>query len=173
MNKLRWTLAASLVVAVLSLQGCSSGPESFGYPAFGDTVSGLSEPVDVAYYPDDRVLAEAKNQFGEGNYGRAQQFYQRAVELAPNDAEAWLGLAASYDRIRRFDLADRAYRQVAGLIGNRPEFYNNLGYSHLLRGNLPKARDYFLKAYELDPANPTIANNLELLRDSVSYPQRG
>jgi len=172
MTGLRWALAPALVVAIVGLQGCTS-PGSFGYPAFGDTISGLDNQVAVEYYADDQVLAEAKNQFTEGNYGRAQQFYQRAVELTPNDAEAWLGLAASYDRVRRFDLADRAYRQAAGLIGNRPEFYNNLGYSFLLRGDLVKARDYFLKAYELDPANPTIANNLELLRDSVSYPQRG
>jgi Flp pilus assembly protein TadD len=27
---------------------------------------------------------------------------------APEDAEAWIGLAASYDRVRRFDLADQA-----------------------------------------------------------------
>jgi len=172
MTTLRWAMAALLVTAGVGLQGCTN-PETFGYPAFGDTTSGLDGQVAVEYYPDDQVLAQAKNQFTEGNYGRAQQFYRRAVELTPNDAEAWLGLAASYDHIRRFDLADRAYRQVAGLIGNRPEFYNNLGYSFLLRGNLVKARDYFLKAYELDPANPTIANNLELLRDSVSYPQRG
>jgi Flp pilus assembly protein TadD len=168
----RWAPAAFLVAAVVGLQGCTN-PGSFGYPAFGDTVSGLDNQVAVEYYADDQVLAQAKNLFTEGNYGRAQQFYQRAVELTPNDAEAWLGLAASYDRVRRFDLADRAYRQAAALIGNRPEFYNNLGYSFLLRGDLVKARDYFLKAYELDPANPTIANNLELLRDSVSSPQRG
>lgn len=172
MNTLRWALAALVLTAVAALQGCTN-PGSFGYPAFGDTTSGLDDQVAVKYYADDQVLAQAKNLFTEGNYGRAQQFYQRAVELTPNDAEAWLGLAASYDRVRRFDLADRAYRQLAGLIGNRPEYYNNLGYSFLLRGDLVKARGYFLKAYELDPANQTIANNLELLHDSVTFPQRG
>jgi Flp pilus assembly protein TadD len=42
----------------------------------------------------------------------------------------------------------------------------------MLRGNLVKARTKFLKAYELDPANPTIVNNLELLNSSDRFVQR-
>jgi Flp pilus assembly protein TadD len=168
---LRWVPALVLVTVMLGLQGCTT-VEGVGFPAFGDTTSGLGDQTAVEYYPDDQVLTQAKTQFAEGNYGRAQKLFQRAVELTPNDGESWLGLAASYDHIRRFDLSDRAYRQAAKFVGNRPEFYNNVGYSHLLRGDLVKARDYFLKAYELDPENPTIANNLELLRDSVSSPRR-
>jgi len=164
-------VAAALGTAVL-MQGCGSF-DGFSFSSFGDRLSGLRSPTDVEYYPDDEVLDAAKNQFREGNYGHAQHYYKQAVAVAPNDAEAWLGLAASYDRIRRFEEADDAYRRAAALIGDRPELYNNLGYSQLLRGNLVKARQYFLKAYELDPQNETIANNLELLRSSVSYPKRG
>jgi len=163
-------LVACLAIIGL-LQACTT-EESGGFSSFGDTVSGLQQPSDVAYYSDDEVLVAAKNLFKEGNYGRSQNAYQRAVEVLPNDAEAWLGLAASYDRVRRFDMADRAYKQAAKYIGNRPEYHNNVGYSHLLRGNLVQARRHFLKAYELDPSNPTIANNLELLNDSVRNPQR-
>lgn len=167
---LRWLPAQLLMTVFIGLQGCTT-VESVGFPAFGDTTSALGDEVAVEYYPDDQVLAQAKTQFNEGNYGKAQKLFQRAVELAPNNGESWLGLAASYDHIRRFDLSDRAYRQAAKFIGNRPEFYNNLGYSHLLRGDLVKARYYFSKASELDPKNPTIANNLELLRDNASKPR--
>ena len=172
MRSMRRVLILALLMAIVGLQGCAN-PEGFGFPAFGDARSGLNDQADFKNYPDDQVLAQAKNHFTEGNYGRALPFYQRAVEISPNDAEAWLGLAASYDHIRRFDLADRAYRHVSGFIGNHPEYYNNLGYSFLLRGDLAKARGYFLKAYEIDPDNPTIANNLEMLNVSESYPQRG
>lgn len=37
------------------------------------------------------------------------------------------------------------------MIGGTAVYYNNIGYSHLLRGDLPGARTYFLKAYEIDP----------------------
>ncbi|WP_230533191.1 tetratricopeptide repeat protein [Microvirga roseola] len=84
----------------------------------------------------------------------------------PNNPETWLGLAASYDRVRRYDLSDRAYTEAARLIGDRPEYYNNVGYSYLLRGDVAKAHSNFLKAHELDPDNLTINNNLEMLRYS-------
>ena len=51
-------------------------------------------------------------------------------------------------------------------------YLNNVGYSYLLRGNLPQARRYFLKAYEIDPKNETVANNLQLLNNSVTVAQR-
>ena len=41
----------------------------------------------------------------------------------------------------------------------------------MLRGNLKQVRRSFLKAYELDPANPVALNNLELL-SSYRYVQR-
>jgi Flp pilus assembly protein TadD len=40
------------------------------------------------------------------NYGLAEKHFRRAVETHPRDAEG-IGLAASYDRLRRFDLAAR------------------------------------------------------------------
>ena len=47
--------------------------------------------------------------FNRGNYGISQRYFKDAVEKAPKDVTAWIGLAASYDRLRRFDLADQAY----------------------------------------------------------------
>jgi Flp pilus assembly protein TadD len=129
-------------------------------------------PTKIEIYPDDQVLQVAKSQYAAGNYGHAARYYERAIEVAPQDGEAWLGLAASYDRIRRFDLADRAYREAGRYIGDRAEYYNNVGYSYLLRGDAPKARDNFLTARRLDPSNLTVNNNLELLRVNANRPQQ-
>jgi Flp pilus assembly protein TadD len=127
---------------------------------------------EAKFWPQDEALQRGKEYFMQGDYGRAEAAYRRAVELMPSDPEALLGLAASYDRLRRFDLADRAYGEAGRYIGKRPEYYNNLGYSLVLRGDLREGRKYLLKAYELDPSNPRIANNLEMLKNSVGYPQR-
>jgi len=37
------------------------------------------------------------------------------------DVTAWIGLAASYDRLARFDLADRAYTMAIRLAGETTE----------------------------------------------------
>jgi Tfp pilus assembly protein PilF len=114
---------------------------------------------------DDRSVA--KENFRQGNYGLAERYFRRAVEAAPKDAEAWLGLAASYDRLKRFDLADRAYDQLVKLLGPTPIVLNNIGYSYMLRGDYVRARETLLSAQAKDPGNPYIQNNLALLEESV------
>jgi Flp pilus assembly protein TadD len=42
----------------------------------------------------------------------------------------------------------------------------------MLRGDLIAARKYLLKAYEREPGNPTIINNLKLLDGSARYIKR-
>jgi Flp pilus assembly protein TadD len=160
MNFLR-TIRGLLCVLPLFLAGCASDEglmKGFGANKAADNAA-------VAEYTTyEAALASAKGSFREGNYGHAEAAFQRAVELNANSAEAWLGLAASYDRLRRFDLADRAYAGAATWLAASPEYYNNLGYSFMLRGDLPKARENFLKAAELDPGNVVVAHNLDLLK---------
>jgi Flp pilus assembly protein TadD len=165
MGTLERKLASALLVCALPLL---SACNSTGGSSFGNSAAEIELPSSVEEYPDNEVFKVAKVQFAAGNYGHAARYYERTVEVEPNNGEAWLGLAASYDRVRRFDLADRAYREAGRLIGDRAEYYNNIGYSYLLRGDVVKARSNFLKAHELDPASATINNNLDLLRDNVA-----
>jgi Tfp pilus assembly protein PilF len=132
----------------------------------------VQDPADIKYYPSDEPLRMGLEHFSRGNFGLAERYFRDAVEKSPRDATAWVGLAASYDRLRRFDLADRAYASAIKLTGETVQLLNNEGYSYMLRGNLTKARVKFMKAYELDPMNPTIVNNLELLDSSDKFVRR-
>ena len=107
-----------------------------------------------------------KKYFRSANFGLAEQHFRKAVELHPRDLEAWVGLAASYDRLRRFDLADRAYDQAAKISGPTAALLNNRGYSYMLRGDYRRARATLLEALAKDPGNPYIKNNIELLEAS-------
>jgi tetratricopeptide (TPR) repeat protein len=112
-------------------------------------------------------LSLGKKHFRAANFGLAERHFRRAVEMHPLDAESWVGLAASYDRLRRFELADRAYAQATTLVGRTPELLNNQGYSYLLRGDYIRARSTLRAAQVKDPDSPYIQNNLELLEQSV------
>jgi Flp pilus assembly protein TadD len=116
--------------------------------------------------PNDELSLGRMN-FRQGNYGLAERYFRRAVETGPREADAWVGLAASYDRLRRFDLADRAYGQLTGLAGRTPEILNNWGYSYMLRGDFKRAREILSEAQAKDPVNPYIKNNIALLEESV------
>ena len=136
------------------------------------TTATVQEAADVKYYRSDEPLRLGIEHFNRGNYGIAERYFRDATEKAPKDPTAWIGLAASYDRIARFDLADRAYVYAIRLVGETTEILNNQGYSYMLRGDLVKARAKFLKALEREPNNPTILNNLQLLNSSSRFVQR-
>lgn len=108
-------------------------------------------------------IEKGKRHYRERNFGLAEQHYRRAAERAPQDVEAWVGLAAAYDQLGRFDLADRAYQQAIIVAGPTAEILNNQGYSQMLRGDYAAARKKLEKARELDPENRYISANLELL----------
>ena len=113
---------------------------------------------------DDLQLG--KKYFRTNNYALAEKSFRSAVEKHPRDAEAWLGLAASYDRLRRFDLADRAYEEAIRIVGPTIEILNNQGFSYMLRGDYARARKKLEDAAARDPANPYVAANLRLLQES-------
>ena len=138
----------------------------------GSISGGTSGPVQatspglLGTDPNDD-LSLGKKQYRVGNFGDAEKYFRRAVELHPRDAESWVGLAASYDRLRRFDLADRAYKQAISIVGPTPEILNNQGFSYMLRGDYKRARDKLMAAQAKDPASPFIQNNLDLLEKST------
>ena len=108
-----------------------------------------------------------KRHFRERDYGLAERHFRRAVEMSPRDVEAWIGLAASYDRLKRFDHADRAYAQAIAILGPTPEILNNQGYSYLLRGDYKRARVKLYAARAKDPSSSRIQNNIDLLEKSL------
>lgn len=111
-------------------------------------------------------LSIAKKYFRQGSYGLAERHFRKAAEMHPRDAETWVGLAASYDRLKRFDLADRAYDQAIKIVGSTPEVMNNRGFSYILRGDYRRARETLVAARSKDPNSAYIANNLRLLDES-------
>jgi Tfp pilus assembly protein PilF len=158
-----------VISLVLLTAGCNQDgltPTPVPNPATGQN------PGDVKYYPSDQPARLGIQRFYEGNFGLAQQYFQDAVEKSPSDVTAWIGLAASYDRLGRFDLADQAYGAAAKLEGSTVRLLNNEGYSYMLRGDLKTARAKFQSALRLDPNNQTTLNNIKLLDDSTKFIER-
>jgi Flp pilus assembly protein TadD len=131
----------------------------------GEPVAPLSRPGLVGDDPNDDVQL-GKRYFRSNNFGLAEKSFRHAVEKRPNDAGAWIGLAASYDRLRRFDLADRAYAEAIRLIGATTEILNDQGFSYMLRGDYARAHKKLEQARAKDPANPYVQANLQLLEES-------
>ena len=106
-----------------------------------------------------------------GNYGLAERYYRRAAESHHAMPNPGSGLAAAYDRLKRFDLADRAYAQLLRLRGPTAEVLNNIGYSYMLRGDYTRANQKLREALAKDPDNPYVITNLTLLEESQDSAQ--
>jgi Flp pilus assembly protein TadD len=181
------TRALLLTVASLWLAGCSAdkfsnplesktpGADAFAAAPANDGTAAeppplfgaqAAEPGLLGSDPND-ALSLGKKHYRANDFGLAEKYFRHAAELHPRDAEAWLGLAASYDRLRRFDLADRAYGQAIGILGPTTEILNNQGYSYMLRGDYKRAREKLATAQRQDPGNRYVQNNIQLLEDSA------
>lgn len=163
-----------VALSALAVAGCETvkpAAQSADPIVTGSTPT-VQEPEDVKYYASDEPLKLGIEHFNRGHFGIAERYFRDAVEKAPRDVTALIGLAASYDRLSRFDLADRAYAAAIKLAGENTEILNNLGYSYMLRGDLKAARAKFMKAYARDPNNPKIVNNIRLLDSSRRFIMR-
>jgi Flp pilus assembly protein TadD len=152
----RAILMAAAMAAMLAVSGCQSSSIDTA------TTTALPPAGDVSAAD----LNAGKAQFNDGNYGLAETHFRKAVELNASNAEAWMGLAASYDQLGRFDFSDRAYDQLVKLAGRQPRIVNNMGYSQLLRGNKKQAKKLLLEARKGMPDTTVVDANLELLKKS-------
>lgn len=137
--------------------------------AHAETWGFIENEYDPRIFGGDEDSRLARAHFVHGDYGLAELYYRRAVEASPQDSAAWTGLAASYDRIGRFDLAARAYRQAERHGAVRFVILNNRGYERLLRGDRRGALRLFYEAQSLAPYDPTIANNIAIAQAGQSY----
>jgi Flp pilus assembly protein TadD len=105
----------------------------------------------------------AQQHFKESDYGLSEKLFRKVVAENPNDINALMGLAASYDQLGRFDLAERAYMSLFKIVGRSPKLVSNYGFSHYLRGNKEQALELFKEAGKTLPKNNKINANIKLV----------
>jgi Flp pilus assembly protein TadD len=153
-------LAAAVAFCVIAA-GCQ--PFLADQEVSAELAGDISSESSFGAAPETVWLEKAKTHYRDGNYGLAERFFRQAIEERHNNVEAWLGLAASYDKLKRFDNADKAYDAVVKLVGYTPTVLNNLAYHQMLKGDLVQARRSLEAAGAADPGNPYIKNNMDLL----------
>ena len=109
-----------------------------------------------------------------GEVASAQKWIECATNGDRPSWRAWNARGAIADHFGDWDGADRAYGRAAELAPDRPEVLNNLGWSHLLRGDWQSALDTLTRAAKAARGPQRIANNLELARVALeaALPER-
>jgi tetratricopeptide (TPR) repeat protein len=86
-----------------------------------------------------------------GLYELAEAEYIRAIELEPNNGDAWRRLAKVYEASNRSDQALAAYRNAVNVDPEMYRNYQDFGAFYNRLGRFREALPYFAKAVELAP----------------------
>lgn len=175
----RTVKGALAIGGCLLLIACTNAPslETAGAKEAQDSCIGLAglgrDDRAKAGKAQLQLIADGKANYRRAQYGLAEQNFRKAVESVNfgkgqgsrvADLEAWFGLAASYDQLGRFDLADQIYGHIRSQYGASMAYHNNYGYSLALRGEKAKARKEYQAAVKLAPGCQVPHNNLAALK---------
>lgn len=89
-------------------------------------------------------------------YGEAEAVFADLVNREPAAPPHWVNLGSARRGMGEFDGALVAYARAAALGVKDPDFYFNVGLTHLDRGDFESARLMLEKARQLDPADAEI-----------------
>jgi len=90
------------------------------------------------------------------NFDRAEQYFRKAVKLAPRSAVAHVNLGMFYLSSGHASQASSELRKAVALAPEEPVGWVDLGLSELKSGDAAKAVEHLQKARRLDPGNAKI-----------------
>ena len=97
---------------------------------------------------------------GTGEYEKAAEQFQQAVQLEPASDRAYTSLAAAYQHLNQPEKAEETYKRA---ISMRPQYwrvYSFLGGFYIAQAEYEKAAVMFRRSTELDPESYVALNNL-------------
>ena len=103
------------------------------------------------------MIAEGRMQAANGNFGLAIDAFRRAIRQLPQSIEAYDGLAASYDHLGRFDLAQRYYEEALAFAPADPHLQAHYAASLRAHGMIREAEQLEALAAAM-PATPAAQN---------------
>lgn len=145
-------LGFALLGAALAVSGCAG-------------ISGAVRPamtIDGQEVDFNDPVERGRGLVATGQYGLAVDTLSEVVHDDPRNVRALNLLAVTYAQLKRYDLADRYHQQALAVDPNSVAALNNLGYSHLMRGNAAQAIGLLERAAAVGKGEPVVAANLAL-----------
>jgi tetratricopeptide (TPR) repeat protein len=152
------------VIGVATLQAAEGQSLNFAVPSERIYQLRIGElqtfsALNAATQQNKRSAAQSLYSQGLGilsrdDYARAVTFFEKAVEIDPNYAEAWYQTGFCYGMLGRHNEALKASKQAAKLRPNWSETYVNIGASSFALGQYKEAAEAYRTATKLDETNP-------------------
>jgi tetratricopeptide (TPR) repeat protein len=132
-------------------------------------IGGIAAVVLVAaglilnhFFPVDPLVQEASGKIISGqsliqngeDYAGALPLFQEATALTPNDAEAWLWLGATQQKLGQKEAAGESFRQAEELTPEAVDYRTQRATIFMALGMLDESASDVDAALSLDPENP-------------------
>ncbi len=88
---------------------------------------------------------------GQQQWGRATGYYERAIQLDPDFADAWNSLAYCYARTRQFDKAFTAMKRYTELLPNESNPQDSFAEISRMAGRFDDALEHYHASLKIDP----------------------
>lgn len=101
--------------------------------------------------PEVEKLVEIGNSyFDQENYPKAIEYYQKAINIDPNQSTPYNNIGAAYSRMDNYDKAFEYYKKALAIDPNDPVRQNNMGDIYYNRGDYDNAIEHYKKAVTVD-----------------------
>jgi Tfp pilus assembly protein PilF len=125
-----------------------------------------SEIVKLDPYQGHLAMADVED--GDGENGKAEQEYRKAIELQPGGWRAYHALGYHYMRQKRWDDAIAQFRTYVEVAPKDANSHDSLGEALLAKGSADDALASYQKALAIDAAFPS-----SLLGAAKCYDRKG
>jgi tetratricopeptide (TPR) repeat protein len=141
-----------LLLLAAAIAGCA-GPRGDIRPM----IAMDGERMDV-----DDPVANGRALLLTGQYGLAVDALTRVLHDEPRNVRALNLIAEAYDRLHRYDLADRYHAEALEADPESVAALNNWGFSYLVRGDKTRAIGLLQRAAAIEGDQPVVVANLRL-----------
>ncbi|HEX6660865.1 MAG TPA: LytR C-terminal domain-containing protein [Sphingomicrobium sp.] len=137
-----------LVAASFAAAGCAAAPNAVEIRPIANPGTNLR--------PGSDRLADAKGQLALGNIGLALEGFRNAARDYPDNAEAFAGMAACYEAMRRYDLAELKYQAALALAPHNPALLAKLAAALDQEGKADAAAEVRSEIAEIQSASAAL-----------------
>lgn len=126
-----------------------------------DGVRFLREAAVDAEEPEALLLAASQLYLARDRFERAQEVVRSALTRFPDNEQLQFQMGAVLERLKDYEAAERQFQEILRRNPDQADVLNYLGYMLADRGvRLEEARQYLLRAVELDPYNGAYQDSL-------------
>ncbi len=116
----------------------------------------------------ESLYSQGVAQLSRDDFNRALSYFEKAVEIDPNYAEAWYQAGFCYGILGRHTEALKASKQAAKLRPDWSETFVNIGASNFALGQYKEAADAYKQAIKRDDDKPDTQYSLGLSLEKLN-----